>query len=107
MTESNSCKEKPVKKKRVKKKEPVDKKTYTIPEFCDVHNISCSTLYKLLKAGLGPRIMKAGRRTLISFKAAEDWRIRLEADSKLSESPKQAQRRDAAVLMGGVSHVQR
>jgi len=85
MTESDSCKKKPVKKKRVKKrpveKQPVEKQTYTIPEFCDAYSISRSKFYELLKAGFGPRIMKVGRRTLISVEAAEEWQARVEASS--------------------------
>jgi len=90
MTESDSCKKKPVKKKRVKKrpveKQPVEKQTYTIPEFCDAYNVSRSKFYEILKAGSGPRIMKVGRRTLISVESAEKWRTRIEASSNPDDS---------------------
>jgi predicted DNA-binding transcriptional regulator AlpA len=59
------------------------KKAYTIPEFCDAYSISRSKFYEMQKAGSGPRIMKVGRRTLISVEAATAWRRRLEAYSKL------------------------
>jgi predicted DNA-binding transcriptional regulator AlpA len=58
------------------------KKAYTIPEFCDAYSISRSKFYEMRKAGSGPRIMKVGRRTLISVEAATAWRRRLEANSK-------------------------
>ena len=46
---------------------------YTVPEFCALHRISRSLLYRLLKNGRGPRVMKAGKRTLITREAAEEW----------------------------------
>jgi len=36
-------------------------------------------LYHLVNAGKGPRLMKVGRRTLISVEAAADWRREMEA----------------------------
>lgn len=58
------------------------KKAFTIPEFFDAYSISRSKFYEMRKAGSGPRIMKVGRRTLISVEAATAWRRRLEASSK-------------------------
>lgn len=55
------------------------KATATIPQFCDAHNISRTHLYELIKQGKGPRLMKVGRRTLISTEAAADWRRDMEA----------------------------
>lgn len=52
----------------------IQKHTYTIDEFCQLHNISRTTFYSLMKQGNGPAIMKVGRRTLISVVAAEKWR---------------------------------
>lgn len=54
------------------------KATATIPQFCDAHNISRTHLYELIKQGKGPRLMKVGRRTLISTEAAADWRQAME-----------------------------
>lgn len=51
---------------------------YTIAEFCDAHRISRTHLHNLTKAGQGPRLMKVGRRVLISPEAAADWRRQLE-----------------------------
>jgi hypothetical protein len=43
-------------------------------------------LYELLNRGLGPRLMKIGRPTLISSEAAAEWRARMEARASL-EAP--------------------
>lgn len=53
-------------------------KAQSVDQFCIAHGLSKSMFYKLLKAGNAPRIMKVGRRTLISFEAAEEWRKNLE-----------------------------
>lgn len=59
--------------------------TFTIPQFCHNHgNISKSFLYKLIKDGKGPRLMKIGRRTLISAEAAADWRAQMERETNPS-----------------------
>jgi predicted DNA-binding transcriptional regulator AlpA len=46
----------------------------SIPEFCKAHGISEGLFYKLQKQGEGPREMKVGARTLISFESAAEWR---------------------------------
>ena len=53
----------------------------TVPQFCDGHNISRTHFYELVKQGKAPRLMKVGRRTLISHEAAADWRRRIEAET--------------------------
>jgi hypothetical protein len=53
---------------------PVPAACYSIREFCDAHRISIDHYFKLQREGLGPRIMKAGARTLISLEAAAEWR---------------------------------
>ncbi len=73
-------------KSNFSRQESYAKKTYTIPEFCDAYSISRSKFYEILKAGFGPRIMKVGRRTLISVEAAEKWRARIEASSNPGDS---------------------
>lgn len=47
---------------------------YTIEEFCELHRISRSLYFKLRKKGEGPRLMQVGKRVLISYEAAADWR---------------------------------
>jgi len=54
---------------------------YSVPEFCLQHRISRSLFYKLVKEGHGPRLMKAGKRTLITGEAAEAWRRNSEMSS--------------------------
>lgn len=56
----------------------------TVPQFCDEHNISRTHFYALLKEGKGPRLMRVGRRTLISQEAAADWRQRMEAETAVA-----------------------
>jgi predicted DNA-binding transcriptional regulator AlpA len=53
--------------------------TYLVTEFCRQHGLSRDLFYNLLREGRGPRVIKAGRRTLISAKAAEEWHQRMEA----------------------------
>lgn len=47
----------------------------TIAEFCEAAGgISKSFFHKMIKDGTAPRIMKVGRRTLITAEAAAEWR---------------------------------
>jgi hypothetical protein len=46
----------------------------SIAQFCEAHNISVGFFYKLKKQGGGPREMKVGGRTLITFESAAEWR---------------------------------
>ena len=59
----------------------MDKPAYSITGFCDDHHLSKAFLYKLISLGKGPRLMKIGRRTLISAEAAADWRAQMEAQT--------------------------
>lgn len=76
----------------------------SVPEFCRSHGIARSHFYKLLKEGRGPRIIKLGRRTLISTAAAAAWRRSIEetparcaADDKPKcHDPQEHSRRPAA-----------
>lgn len=45
----------------------------TVSQFCERYRIGRTHFYQLLKDGKGPRLMKAGRRTLVSAKAESDW----------------------------------
>lgn len=51
---------------------------YSVTSFCDAHHISRAYFYQLIKKGQAPRLMKLGRRTLISNEAAAEWRKGLE-----------------------------
>jgi predicted DNA-binding transcriptional regulator AlpA len=55
----------------------------SVLSFCKAHRISVSTFYNLMKRGEGPIVMKVGKRTLVSYEAAEAWRRRME---KLAEA---------------------
>ena len=52
---------------------------FTISEFCRTHHICRATFYKMMRAGTGPRIMRIGRRVLITKEAVEAWRREREA----------------------------
>ncbi len=57
---------------------PVNREAFSVKEFCFAHNICRATLYNLLKAGAGPKLLKIGRRSLITADAAREWRHKLE-----------------------------
>ncbi|HRQ59638.1 MAG TPA: hypothetical protein PLN31_19650 [Azoarcus taiwanensis] len=60
---------------------------YSVDEFCQAHDLSRVTFYKLLKAGKGPRIMRVMTRTLISAEAAAEWRREMEEGAEV-QSPR-------------------
>lgn len=53
---------------------PTPRLALSILEFCKAHGISEGFFYKLKKQGEGPREMRVGARTLISFESAAEWR---------------------------------
>ena len=53
----------------------------SIPEFCVAIGISEDFFYKLKRQGHGPRLMKVGRRTLISLASADEWRREREREA--------------------------
>lgn len=57
--------------------------TFSVDQFCKIHNISRAKFYQMLKEGTAPRIMKVGKRTLISNEAAQKWRSDIEALSNM------------------------
>lgn len=58
---------------------------YTVAQFCADHNISRTHFYQLVKDGKGPRLMKLGRRVLISAESAADWRREMERGVAVSD----------------------
>src|SRR5262245_9601906 len=58
---------------------PVPTHVFSIPSFCTAHGFSEAFFFKLESQGLGPRLMKVGRRTFITFEAAADWRAQRES----------------------------
>lgn len=59
----------------------LSKLAYTVPQFCEATCVSKTHLYALIKEDRGPRLMKVGRRTLISAQAAADWCKRMEEET--------------------------
>jgi hypothetical protein len=53
---------------------PIAPMAYSIRQFCQAHNISVDTYFRLQRDGLGPVTMKVGGRTLISVEATAAWR---------------------------------
>jgi len=51
---------------------------FDIPGFCEANKISRALFYNLVKEGNGPRLMKVGRRTLITAESVREWRLRME-----------------------------
>jgi hypothetical protein len=47
---------------------------FSVFGFCVAHGLSRSKFYDMRRSGEGPRVMKCGRRTLISVEAAQRWR---------------------------------
>ncbi|VVC76770.1 hypothetical protein AQUSIP_20960 [Aquicella siphonis] len=60
----------------------LEPKSFSIQNFCHSHGISRATFYNLVKKQLAPRLMKVGKRTLISVEAAAEWRAQMEKTAK-------------------------
>ena len=56
----------------------LDAPVHTVLEFCEVHRISRSLFYLLVKDGKGPRLLRCRGRTLVTREAAEAWRRKME-----------------------------
>ena len=61
---------------------PDERDAYRIPEFCSRHGISPAMYFKLAAAGEGPRVMRVGKRVLISRETSAEWRRSREAAAK-------------------------
>jgi predicted site-specific integrase-resolvase len=61
---------------------------YSVREWCKRRGICVATFYNRLKYGDMPKIIKIGRRTIITAEADQEWRGRMEAlaDGKPSRS---------------------
>ena len=60
---------------------PTARAVFTVAEFCEAHRISQAKYYEMKKEGWGPVEMEVGRRRLISFEAAAEWRRKREANN--------------------------
>lgn len=58
---------------------------FSVAAFCADHGIGRTHFYELLRQGKAPRLMKLGRRVLISAEAAADWRRAMEAATDQKE----------------------
>ena len=50
----------------------------SIRSFCEAHGISRAHFYNLMKRGLAPKTLVAGRRRLVSAESACEWRRSME-----------------------------
>jgi hypothetical protein len=66
--------------------QPSPKKAYTVNSFCDAHETSRTELYKLWKAGKGPRYFLIGKHRRISDEAAADWRREMEVAAATAQA---------------------
>jgi len=64
---------------------PVPTHVFSIPSFCTAHGFSEGFFHKLVSQGRGPRLMKVGGRTFITFEAAARWRAEQEAATTAAE----------------------
>ena len=76
--------------KAEKAETPVELKAYTIPQFCEAHNISLDSYYRMQRVGDGPKIKKVGHATRITVEAAKAWREAGGAATKKSETKGEA-----------------
>jgi hypothetical protein len=56
-----------------------EKTAFTIGEFCARVSISRPMFYKMKQQGKGPRLARAGAKTIITLEAERDWLRGLEA----------------------------
>ena len=59
--------------KQVAARRIVERKAFSVFEFCAAMGISRPMLYKLWKQGCGPAFIQMGRRRLIPTTAADAW----------------------------------
>jgi dihydropteroate synthase len=60
---------------------------FSVFGFCIAHGLSRSKFYDMLRKGEGPRLMRCGRRVLISTEAAQAWRRVREHAAAASRKP--------------------
>jgi hypothetical protein len=51
---------------------------YSIDEFCGLHRLSRTSLYRLWRQGIGPAYIKINSKILISKESAQRWRLERE-----------------------------
>jgi len=63
---------------------------FTIDEFAEAHRMSRGMVYKLWKAGIGPRWMNVGSKRIITDEAAAEWRRERQAAAEACQVEKVA-----------------
>jgi excisionase family DNA binding protein len=66
----------------------VEKLAYSVPESAKLIGISRAKLYEEIAAGTGPRVVKIGRRTLITIAALNEWLRSREQTGRLNPTCK-------------------
>jgi hypothetical protein len=61
-----------------------ERDAYSIPEFCLRHGFSQAKYFQIAASGEGPRVMRVGKRVLISREAATEWRRSREAAASIA-----------------------
>src|SRR5947208_15534505 len=70
-----------------KKNEEVERKGFTIREFCDAYRFSEALYFKLKRLGRGPREMHVLNRVVITIENAEEWARAQAAESIVPVRP--------------------
>jgi hypothetical protein len=66
-------------KSKVAEPAPKDAVAFSVDQFCQRNGICKAHFYNAVRAGRGPRLMKVGRRTLVTRQAETDWHGAVEA----------------------------
>jgi len=74
---------------------PIQPMAYSIRTFCELHDISVDTYFRMQRRGEGPVTMKVGGRTLISQEAAAAWRRAREAAAQEAQRERELAAQDA------------
>jgi hypothetical protein len=64
---------------------------YSLPEFAEAHRFSLDFLFRLMRDGDGPDVMRIGGRTLVSIEAAARWREQREEATRKSQKNKETE----------------
>jgi hypothetical protein len=78
--------------KRRKRKGSIDlaaaklKSANSIDEFCALNGICRATFVNHQRLGIGPKVMRAGARVLISQEAQAEWRKNLERNAVTAQA---------------------
>jgi hypothetical protein len=94
-TEHAGPKAKPAAKTPPIRGPPIQPMAYSIRTFCELHDISVDTYYRMQRRGEGPVTMKVGGRTLISQEAAAAWRRAREAAAQEAQRERELAVQDA------------